>query len=75
MTKTGAALVGGLLGTLAALAVGYLYGPAPGTRYDATYRSRLDHALDEGRHAAQEHEQALLRQYQGLKLRTKPESE
>jgi hypothetical protein len=74
MSKTRAALFGGIVGTVAALAVAYLFGPAPDTTYDASYRSRLDDALDEGRKAAQEHEERLIQQYKGLRIRSESES-
>lgn len=69
MSKSRAFLMGSLLGTAAALAVAYLFGPAPGTTYDAAYQSRLDQALDEGRRAAEEHELQLVQKYRGLRLR------
>ncbi len=32
--------------------VGHLLGPAPGTRYDTSYKSRLDQAVTDGQAAA-----------------------
>ncbi|MBU6349282.1 MAG: hypothetical protein KGS73_03900 [Chloroflexi bacterium] len=59
--------VGALLGVGVALLLAYLLGPAPGTQYDANYRSRLDHALDEGRRAAAEQEERLRRRLNDLR--------
>ena len=61
MGKSGNFIVGGLIGVALGAIVGYLLGPAQGTRYDATYQSRLDRALDEGR-TAEEQRAAELRQ-------------
>lgn len=69
MGRWGVVLVGGVLGALAALALEYVLGPAPGTTFDANYQSRLDYALAEGQRAAAEREQELARRYQGLQLR------
>jgi len=55
-------LIGTAIGVGIALALNYFLGPAPGTTYDANYRSRLDFALDEGRRAALEREQELRQQ-------------
>lgn len=71
MGRWGVVLVGGVLGVVAALALEYVLGPAPGTTFDAGYQSRLDYALAEGRRAAAEREQELTRQYRGIQLRGK----
>lgn len=39
--------------------LGHILGPAPGTRFDASYRSRLDRALAEGKAAAAARAQEL----------------
>lgn len=39
--------------------LGHILGPAPQTRFDATYQSRWDRALAEGQTAAAERAQAL----------------
>lgn len=70
MGRWGVVLVGGVLGAMAAFALEYVLGPAPGTTFDAKYQSRLDYALAEGRRAADEREQELARRYQGLHLRS-----
>ncbi len=52
--------IGGAAAGLAASAVFlYLFAPARDTTFDENYRSRLDWALDEGRRAAIEQEEAL----------------
>lgn len=55
-------LIGTAIGVGIALALNYFLGPAPGTTYDANYRSRLDFALDEGQRAAREREDELRQQ-------------
>lgn len=55
-------LIGAAIGVGVALALDYFLGPAPGTTYDANYRSRWDYALDEGRRAALAREQELRQQ-------------
>jgi len=58
--------VGAVLGVGGALLLAYLLGPAPGTQYDASYRSRLDHAFDERRRAAAEDDVRLRRRLNDL---------
>lgn len=67
MDRTSYLLIGAVIGAAAAAALNYFLGPAPGTTYDANYRSRFDFALDEGRRAAAEREQALRRQLTDLR--------
>jgi len=67
MGRTSYLLIGAAIGAAVAAALNYFLGPAPGTTYDATYRSRLDFALDEGRRAAVEREQELRRQLTDLR--------
>ena len=55
-------LIGTAIGAGIALALNYFLGPAPGTTYDANYRSRLDFALDEGQRAARAREDELRQQ-------------
>ena len=55
-------LIGTAIGVGIALALNYFLGPAPGTTYDANYRSRLDFALDEGQRAAHAREDELRQQ-------------
>lgn len=62
MSKGTFFLLGAAIGAGVAVALNYFLGPAPGTTYDANYRSRLDFALDEGRRAAMEREQQLRQQ-------------
>lgn len=61
--------VGAAIGAAAGWLVNYLYGPAPGTSYDAGYQSRLDWALEQGRQAAAAREAELRRQFQEKKRR------
>jgi gas vesicle protein len=60
-------LIGAVVGAAAGFAVAYLFGPTPGTTYDANYRSRLDRALEEGDKAAAEYEADLRRQLEEAK--------
>lgn len=46
-------LIGAAIGVAVSAVVSYIFGPTNDAQYDATYRSRLDHALAEGRKAAQ----------------------
>ncbi len=62
MSRGSYLLVGAVLGAAVAAALNYLLGPAPGTTYDANYRSRLDFAFDEGRRAAADREQTMRQQ-------------
>lgn len=62
MSRGSFLLLGAAIGAGIAMALNYFLGPAPGTTYDANYRSRLDFALDEGRRAALEREQELRQQ-------------
>lgn len=62
MSRGSFLLLGAAIGAGIAVALNYFLGPAPGTTYDANYRSRLDFALDEGRRAALEREQELRQQ-------------
>jgi hypothetical protein len=56
-----------LAGALVGWAIDYLLGPADERPQDAHYRSRLDHALEEGQRAATEREAELRRQFQQFK--------
>ena len=62
MSKGSFLLLGAAIGAGIAVALNYFLGPAPGTTYDANYRSRLDFALDEGQRAAREREDELRQQ-------------
>lgn len=62
MSKGSFLLLGAAIGAGVAVALNYFLGPAPGTTYDANYRSRWDYALDEGRRAALAREQELRQQ-------------
>lgn len=52
MNRWGTIAVAGLLGAAAGAIYNYLFAPAPETRFDGSYRSRLDWALAEGEKAA-----------------------
>ena len=69
MGKISWALIGIVAGAAAAAVVNYLYGPAFNTEHDESYQSRLDHALAEGRRAAEETELQLRREFLEAKLR------
>jgi hypothetical protein len=69
MRNTTAVIVGVAIGAAAVWTFNYIFGPAPGTRFDATYQSRLDRALAEGDRAAREHEAELRRQFEEAKRR------
>ena len=66
MNKTAFLLIGAAVGAGVALALTYLLGPADETTYDENYRSRLDFALEQGKLAGQEREDALRRQLTSL---------
>ena len=70
MGKTGNFIVGTLIGTALGAVVAYLFGPAQNTRYDASYQSRLDRALDEGRQAEIERAEELRQEFAQAKKRT-----
>ncbi len=67
MSKTTNFVLGGLLGVALGAAAAYLLGPAQGTRYDDSYQSRLDRALEEGRKAEEAHRQALWEEFERAK--------
>ncbi|BAL98060.1 MULTISPECIES: hypothetical protein [Caldilinea] len=70
MNRTAYFLIGAAAGAALAAALHYFLGPAPGTTYDANYRSRLDFALEEGRRAAAAREQELRQQLADLRKRS-----
>lgn len=72
MNRTTYLFIGAAAGAALAAALHYFLGPAPGTTYDANYRSRLDWALEEGRRAATAREQELRQQLEDLRKRGKP---
>lgn len=69
MKNSTAIIIGAAAGAAAAWVFNYIFGPAPGARFDATYQSRLDRALAEGDRAAREHEAKLRRQFEEAKRR------
>lgn len=71
MGKSGNFIVGTLIGVAVGAVVAYLFGPAQNTRFDATYQSRLDRALDEGRLAEEAKAEELRREFAQAKRRTR----
>ena len=64
MGKLSSFMIGGVVGALTGLAIDYLFGPVHNTTYDERYRSRLDHALEEGQKAADAQEAELRRKFE-----------
>ena len=60
-------LVGAIAGAAVGYAVNYFFSPAKDTTFDASYRSRLDWALDEGDKAAAAREIELRLQFEQAK--------
>ncbi|MEZ4713670.1 MAG: hypothetical protein R3A44_41160 [Caldilineaceae bacterium] len=52
MGKLSNFIIGAAIGVAVSAVVSYVFGPTNDAAYDATYRSRLDRALEEGRKAA-----------------------
>lgn len=69
MKNSTAIAIGAAIGVATVYAFNYIFGPAPGAQFDASYQSRLDHALAEGDRAAREHEVELRRQFEEAKRR------
>ncbi len=59
MGKISNLIIGAILGAAAGVLAAYLFAPAKENRFDQSYRSRLDYALDEGRKAAADREAEL----------------
>jgi hypothetical protein len=56
MNKWGYIAIIGVVGATASAVYNYLFGPAPETKFDGSYQSRLDWALAEGEKAAAQRE-------------------
>ncbi len=56
MNKWGYIAIIGIVGAAASTVYNYLFGPAPETKFDGSYQSRLDWALAEGEKAAAQRE-------------------
>lgn len=69
MDKTTNFVLGALVGVGIGILTGYILAPARGTRYDSTYQSRLDKAMEEGRKAAAAREAELRREFEAAKHR------
>jgi hypothetical protein len=67
MSKTLYLLMGAALGAAVGWVYDYLSSPAEATKFDGTYRSRLDWALEEGEKAADLREQELRREFEAAK--------
>ena len=72
MGKTSFFLIGAAVGAAVGLAVNYVFGPTNDALFDERYRSRWDHALEEGELAADEREAELRRQFASAK-RSRPQ--
>lgn len=70
MGKSGNFVIGTLIGVAVGAVVAYLLGPAQDTRFDATYQSRLDRALDEGRLAEEAKAEEMRLEFAQAKRRT-----
>lgn len=68
MSKTLYFVVGAAVGAAAGLVYDYLFSPARATKFDGSYRSRLDWALDEGEKAADLREQELRLEFEAAKV-------
>lgn len=64
--------VGAAIGVAASALYNYLFAPAPETKLDGSYRSRLDWALAEGERAAAAREAELRAQFEQAKLAPPP---
>jgi gas vesicle protein len=74
MGKLSNLIIGTLVGTALGMATAYLFAPAKETQFDQTYRSRLDHALDEGRKAAAAREAELRQDFIAAKQPKPPQT-
>ena len=64
MNKWGYIAIIGAVGAAASAVYNYLFGPAPETKFDGTYQSRLDWALSEGEKAAAQRELELRAEFE-----------
>lgn len=67
MGKTGFLLVGAAVGAAVGVVFNYVFGPTDGARYDESYRSRWDKALEDGDRAADEREAEMRRRFEAAK--------
>lgn len=74
MSKTIYFVLGAAVGAAAGLTYDYLFSPAKETKFDGSYRSRLDWALEEGEKAAALREQQLRLEFEAAKRRPRPET-
>ena len=71
MGKSGFFLIGAVVGAAVGVAINYVFGPTKDAIFDERYRSRWDHALEEGERAADERENELRNQFAAAK-RSRP---
>lgn len=72
MSKTLYLIAGAAIGAAVGLAYDYLFSPANATKFDKSYRSRWDWALDEGEKAAAARELELRAQFEAAKRNPPP---
>jgi hypothetical protein len=68
MNKWGYVAIAGIVGTAIGAVYNYLFAPAPETKFDGSYQSRLDWALAEGEKAATLRELELRAEFEAGKL-------
>lgn len=69
MGKSGNFVLGTLIGVAVGAIISYFLGPAQNSRFDQTYQSRLDRALEEGRKAEELRAEELRREFVQAKRR------
>lgn len=67
MNKWGYVAIAGIVGAAASAIYNYLFAPAPETRFDGSYQSRLDWAVAEGEKAAAQREVELRAEFEAAK--------
>lgn len=67
MNKWGIIAVVGIVGAAAGAVYNYLFAPAPETKFDGSYQSRIDWALAEGEKAAAQRELELRAEFEASK--------
>lgn len=67
MNKWGYIAIAGIVGATASAVYNYLFAPAPETKFDGSYQSRLDWALAEGERAAAQREVELRAEFEATK--------
>lgn len=67
MNKWGIVAIATAAGAAVSLVYNYLFAPAPETKFDGSYQSRLDWALTEGERAAAQREIELRTEFEAAK--------